>query len=134
VKPGYFSIQFTISPASIPYIRKVKQLLLLCVIVFQTLCGLCAGAKSVVSPDIKSQENRVAFSIPDEEPSSLKRTLKISRSLLKIRVSRSFASVSDLSGQPEAFYNLQVEVCKGYASPFYLPLVRLLLFPKHYFW
>jgi hypothetical protein len=110
----------------------VKQLFILCAILIQ-FCWISAGARPAVSSDIYAQDN-ITFSIPDEEPSVLKRTLKISRSESRIRTARNFATVSCHTNPADDFFNQDENLITVYTSPFYLPLVRQLLFPKHYFW
>jgi hypothetical protein len=111
----------------------VKQLFILCAILIQTTCCFSAGACPAVSSDIYAQDNNT-FSIPEEEPSALKRTVKFSRVESRIRTPRNFATVSCHANQADDFFNQDENLITAYTSPFYLPLVRQLLFPKHYFW
>jgi hypothetical protein len=129
-----FSIHFTNSTASNPYIRNVKQLFIVFAILLQSICGSSAVANSAVTINHNTQENSIAFSIPDEEPSALRRTLKITRNVFKTRVARIYSVDTGITDQPDPFYHDCENVISAYASPLYIPLVRHLLFPKHYFW
>jgi hypothetical protein len=115
----------------------VKQLFLIFALLIQSFGFLSADAKLAASSNTYfSKENSACSSVNlnDDEAGIIHRTLKLSGTSLKIRVARSFVSSPGIANGVDIFSVLHFQETTGYKPPFYLPLVRLLLFPKHYFW
>jgi hypothetical protein len=130
-----FSNHLTIHCLPNGYIRRVKQFVLFFALLVQSFGFVSADAKLTASPHtyVTAESNTVSVASDDDTP-DIHRIFKLSRSAFKIRVSRSFASTPEVTKDIAPRSVGVIQKTAEYKSPFYLPLVRLLLFPKHYFW
>jgi hypothetical protein len=115
----------------------VKQILILFAILIQSFGFNSVNAKATASTDTyfaKEDPSSRSVIIDTEDGGDIKRISKSSKSRFKIRTPRSFATAAIVANNFRTLHFPGRNTATGYTSPFYLPLVRLLLFPKHYFW
>lgn len=115
----------------------MKQLLVICVLTLQ-LFGLHSAKAGMVAPvgteSITKKSAAHSFHLQQDYPADIIPTVRIATTALKARYHRSPGAAVNLV---DAVNVLAVPAGKNpdnYTSPLYLPLIRLLLYPKHYFW
>lgn len=115
----------------------MRQLLVIYAIFAQVLLCFSAEAKagfqSWASIETKAAYGAAKF-FDEEHPSHIKGASFAARLVFKIRCQRAVADLLWGYYEPHLVH-LDILTSPGiYASPLHIPLARLLLFPKHYFW
>lgn len=116
----------------------VRKIFVICVVLLQLFTSLGAEAKSPVKTASAAQQQTKAslFSSPlhHDWPAELTHTANLHWVGFKVREQRSPINAEhsgDFKHATSIERNGQTIIG---SSPTYLPLKRLLLFPKHYFW
>ena len=116
---------------------KVRQLYIICAVLVQLLGNFSAEAKNAAPSKISIQKETVpTISLPvhKEHSSDLKQPQTLSTFAFKIRFQRTVPVAAGWYGQ-SALLRLSAGIHAGACiSPLYIPLIRFLLFPNHYFW
>ena len=111
----------------------MRQVFTICAIFIQLLGYFSAEAKSAALLKTETrQESPETFSafFQHDHPANI----TYSGHHLKVRYQRTSPDLIDLSSAPDLVYSRSGKRVDGYVSPLYLPLIRLLLYPNHYFW
>ncbi|MGZ3881119.1 MAG: hypothetical protein ACXVBF_07275 [Flavisolibacter sp.] len=115
----------------------MKQLLVICVLALQLFGAGSANARIVIpvgTETITKKSAAHSFFLQQDHPADISQTVRLANTALKARYHRS-AGAAVSFGDP--VNGLAVSPAKdpdNYSSPLYLPLIGLLLYPKHYFW
>lgn len=115
----------------------MRQLLIICTIIIQLLGYFSAEANDNVQSKPIS-ELKAAYGIGslfhEDSPSGVSSSTFCSHIFFKIRYQRTTADIADWHHEPSFVRMLAERFSSAYASPLYIPLIRMLLFPNHYFW
>lgn len=112
----------------------MRQVFTICAIFIHLLGFFSAEAKSTVLLKTETrQESPESFSafFQHDHPANITYSV---HQLVKVRYQRTSPSMVDLDSVPDLVYSASGKRIDGYISPLYLPLIRLLLYPNHYFW
>jgi hypothetical protein len=114
----------------------MRQLLIICAIITQLLGYFSAEAKDNVQSKPLT-ELKAAYSVGsvfhENFPSEVTSSACCSHLFFKIRYQRTIADITNWHHDPSLVSRAGV-FSSAYASPLYIPLIRMLLFPNHYFW
>ena len=115
----------------------MKQLLVICVLALQLFGSHSANAGMVAPVGAESVTKKHAahsLFLQQDHPADISPTVRIATTALKARCHRSPGAAASFSDAVNALAVRPDKNPDRYSSPLYLPLIRLLLFPKHYFW
>ncbi|HEY6954985.1 MAG TPA: hypothetical protein VI385_07055 [Flavisolibacter sp.] len=115
----------------------MKQLLVICVLTLQ-LFGLHSANAGMVAPvgaeSITRKSAAHSLFLQRDHPAEISPTVRIVTTALKARYHRSPAGAVNVVDGASVLAVPSAKNPDNYTSPLYLPLIRLLLYPKHYFW
>jgi hypothetical protein len=115
----------------------VRQFFILCTILIQLLGYISAEAKATMPPVAGAQKENpltIPSAFQHDHPLDVSPSNHFSSSAFKVRNQRNFPVLAGCCDSTPSILRHSGKNPDAYASPLFLPLIRSLLFPNHYFW
>jgi hypothetical protein len=115
----------------------MRQLFVISIILIQFLGGFSVEA-SAAAPTMRGIQKEspltISSSFQQEHPADITASHHFASSAFKVRYQRTVPAMADWYSDVVTLPVFLDKHFKVYSSPLFLPLVRSLLYPNHYFW